>query len=519
MLLRQARLVGGDGAPVDIAISGDRITLIGPDQPGTGTTIDLDGRWVMPGLWDHHVHFQQWAIARDRFDVSSATSAEAVAASVRDALAGRGAELFIAVGYKDGLWPEPATAAVLDAQTGDVPVVVVSTDLHATWLNSAALVRLGYPTDRAVLREQDAFDVLKAIGELSPARADQLVSAAAHAAAQRGVVGIVDFEFGDIGPVWQRRMAAGNTALRVHCSVWPEALDAAIARGHRTGDPLPGTQGRATMGPLKIIIDGSLNTRTAYCYDPYPGRTGPEAHGLLTVAPEQLVQLLTTAKQAGLSTAVHAIGDHANAIALDAYAQAGFGPSAGCTIEHAQLLTAGDMSRMADLGLIASVQPQHALDDEEVAERHWADRTDRAFPNRSLLDTGVRLALGSDAPVAPLDPWVAIAAAVERQLASRAADPDRGCLGGIGARSSRGRRAGRPGHSRCRSADRDWARAARATGRRHPARGHLDPHHAGVIKPAELHPHHDLLSGRRDVLPVRLEDAADRQSPRTRCRR
>ena len=259
-------------------------------------------------------------------------------------LAGRGAELFIAVGYKDGLWPEPATAAVLDAQTGDVPVVVVSTDLHATWLNSAALVRLGYPTDRAVLREQDAFDVLKAIGELSPARADQLVSAAAHAAAQRGVVGIVDFEFGDIGPVWQRRMAAGNTALRVHCSVWPEALDAALARGHRTGDPLPGTQGRATMGPLKIIIDGSLNTRTAYCYDPYPGRTGPEAHGLLTVAPEQLVQLLTTAKRAGLSTAVHAIGDHANAIALDAYAQAGFGPSAGCTIEHAQLLTAGDMT-------------------------------------------------------------------------------------------------------------------------------------------------------------------------------
>ena len=85
MLLRRARLVGGDGAPVDIAISGDRITLIGPDQPGTGTTIDLDGRWVMPGLWDHHVHFQQWAIARDRFDVSTATSAEAVAASVRDA--------------------------------------------------------------------------------------------------------------------------------------------------------------------------------------------------------------------------------------------------------------------------------------------------------------------------------------------------------------------------------------------------------------------------------------------------
>ena len=202
----------------------------------------------MPGLWDHHVHFQQWAIARDRFDVSSATSAEAVAASVRDALAGRGAELFVAVGYKDGLWPEPATAAVLDAQTGDVPVVVVSTDLHATWLNSAALVRLGYPTDRAVLREQDAFDVLKAIGELSPARADQLVSAAAHAAASTRRRRHRRLRIRRHRSRLERRMAAGITSLRVHCSVWPEALDAALARGDRRVICLPATQVGANDG-------------------------------------------------------------------------------------------------------------------------------------------------------------------------------------------------------------------------------------------------------------------------------
>ena len=92
------------------------------------------------------------------------------------------------------------------------------------------------------------------------------------------------------------------------------------------------------MGPLKVIIDGSLNTRTAYCFEPYPGRAGPDAHGLLTVAARGLVELLAAAQAAGLGAAVHAIGDHANAIALDAFEQAGFDRAAGCSIEHAQLI-------------------------------------------------------------------------------------------------------------------------------------------------------------------------------------
>ncbi|WP_279583127.1 amidohydrolase family protein [Fodinicola feengrottensis] len=112
----------------------------------------------------------------------------------------------------------------------------------------------------------------------------------------------------------------------------------------------------------------------------------------------------------GIDAAVHAIGDHANTLALDAYEQVGCGGS----IEHAQLLTIDDFRRFADLDLVASVQPQHAVDDREVADRYWPGRTDRAFAYAALLSAGVRLALGSDAPVAPLDPWISVAAAVQR---------------------------------------------------------------------------------------------------------
>ena len=112
----------------------------------------------------------------------------------------------------------------------------------------------------------------------------------------------------------------------------------------------------------------------------------------------------------GLLPAVHAIGDHANSLALDAF------EAVGCrgSIEHAQLLVTTDYARFGELGVIASVQPEHAMDDRDVAEKFWAGRNDRAFALRSLLAAGATLALGSDAPVAPLDPWITMAAAVGR---------------------------------------------------------------------------------------------------------
>ncbi len=179
----------------------------------------------------------------------------------------------------------------------------------------------------------------------------------------------------------------------------------------RTGDVIDDTSGLLTVGPFKVITDGSLNTRTAYCHDAY--QDGPDdagGFGLSLVSEPDLVRLMQRATDAGLTCAIHAIGDRANALVLQAFSDTG----ARGSIEHAQLLDDADIPRFGQLGVVASVQPEHAIDDRDVADRYWAGRTRRAFVLRSLLDGGAVLALGSDAPVAPLDPWIAIAAAVHR---------------------------------------------------------------------------------------------------------
>ena len=241
--------------------------------------------------------------------------------------------------------------------------------------------------------------------------AAQAVADAAHAAAARGVVGIIDFETADNVTVWQRRVQTGTRSLRVACATWPEHLDLTIERGLRTGSVLPDTDGLVTMGPFKISLDGSLNTRTAFCHDPYPALDAAEPqHGVLLVDSERLNSLLVRATAHGLACAVHAIGDAANAAALDAFEHVG----AHGSVEHAQLVDHADLARFAAAGVSASVQPAHILTDHQVADRYWPGRTSRAFAFRSLLEAGVDLLLGSDAPVSPLDPWLTMAAAVVR---------------------------------------------------------------------------------------------------------
>jgi len=415
MLLRNLRISGTSGEPVDILpING----VIASVAPAGGSTLgrDFGGLWVSPGLWDNHVHFSQWALVRQRLDVSAATSARDTAAMVARALEGASPEPtpFIGYGFRDALWSDAPSVELLDAAAGSRPVVIVSGDLHAVWLNSAALAlhgHAGHPT--GLLREDAAFEVTYRIGTIADEVLDRWADDAAHAAAGRGVVGIVDLEMDWNLETWSRRIAAGSRSLRVEFGVYAQHLDRAIEAGLRTGDRV---NDLLTVGPFKVLTDGSLNTRTAYCYDEYPGREGAEeSRGMLTVPPHELLPLLRKAVGAGLTPAVHAIGDHANSLALDAFAELG----SGGRIEHAQLLAEKDIPRFAALGVTASVQPDHALDDRDVAEHHWAGRTDRAFALRSLLDAGAALALGSDAPVSPLDPWATAAAAVTRTRGGR----------------------------------------------------------------------------------------------------
>jgi predicted amidohydrolase YtcJ len=418
--LRSARLVP-TGEVRDIVIHSGRCAAVAVDAASDGVdeTIDLVGRWVLPGLWDRHVHFEQWALARGRLDLSRAESAAEVARLVGERVrsdppaSGLNLEGF---GFRDGLWPDAPHRDLLDAVAPDVPVVLASGDLHCGWVNSAAARRYGvadHPT--GLLRETEWFPVLTQSRAVPPETLESWVADAARAAASRGVVGIVDLEAPWSLDAWVRRAADGVDSLRVACGVYAPLLDSAVGRGLRTGDVMPGTDGLVTMGPLKVLTDGALNTRTAYCLDPYPGLDGDQAHGDLCVPPDELVPLMRQAWSNGIVPAIHAIGDRANTLALDAFETVG----ARGSIEHAQLLSGSDLARFAALGVTASVQPEHAMDDRDVADHYWSGRTDRAFAFADLLAAGATLTLGSDAPVAPLDPWLAIAAGTHRSRDGR----------------------------------------------------------------------------------------------------
>ncbi|WP_298942300.1 amidohydrolase family protein [uncultured Microbacterium sp.] len=416
-----ARLTGGDrldpfGADlVDIHLRGGVISDIAPAGALSrrGAVLDAGGGWVVPGLWDHHVHTVQWALAAQRTPVGEAASAaEAAALMVGAGVLADGRR--IGTGFRDALWPDAMEREILDAATGDVPTYLINADVHSVWLNSAALRREGFAlTASGVLREEPAFEISRRLNAADPVVSDALVDTSLRAAAARGIVGVVDFDMAWNAEAWARRVDAGFTATRVSFGVYPDHLDRAVADGLGTGNALD-PAGLVRMGPLKVITDGSLGTRTAACSHAYPG--DPHNHGVLTVPPDELVALLTRATGAGFACAVHAIGDRANTNALDAFALAG----AHGTIEHAQLVAHADIARFARLGVAASVQPEHAVDDRDMTDAIWATQTAMPYPLRSLAEAGANLLFGSDAPVSPLDPWAAMAAAVHRTRDGRA---------------------------------------------------------------------------------------------------
>ncbi|WP_370890395.1 amidohydrolase [Janibacter sp. GXQ6167] len=428
-LVTGARLVSLGGAPwgvppgqepaLDVRIERGVITEVGPRLTRHGEeVIDAGGRPVIPGLWDAHVHLGQWAAAGARWDLAGTESPEAVTALLADRLHLATGQMspqtpvLEGFGYRTANWHRQPSTAELDAVVGDRPVVLISGDCHTGWLSSAAYRLLGEEPRAGAVDEDEWFDLYFKIEQLPipPERLRERYARVIEGAAALGVVGIVDLEFADGWMDWPDRFADGLDALRVRTATYPPGLNAVIAAGLRTGQPLH-PSGLLEMGPLKVISDGSLNTRTAYCCTPFVTDDHLEhPRGKLNVDLAELTALIGRAHEHGLESAVHAIGDAALAGALDAFEATG----ARGSIEHAQLVDFADLPRMARLGVRASVQPAHLLDDRDTAESIWPDRLDRCFAYASMRRSGVELRLGSDAPVAPLDPWLAMDAAVRR---------------------------------------------------------------------------------------------------------
>jgi predicted amidohydrolase YtcJ len=376
-----------------------------PARPRGVPVVDGEGRWLIPGLWDAHVHLGQWAITSRRLDLTAASSPQQALALV--AAAPRTARLIVGTGQRAGTWTRPVTVAELDAVSGPVPVVLINSDFHHGWLNTAALDALGLPRRDSVVAEAEWFAAYPRVTVLEGAPTPADYRRVLTEAAARGLTGLADFEFGSPWTDWAGRWHDGCDVLRVRWSPYPDQLGSVREAGLRTGARLPGADDRLTVGSLKIISDGSLGTRTAWCRQPYADTGG---YGAPSLPDGELAALLSAGRRAGLTVATHAIGDRALESAVAAYAATG----AAGSIEHVQLATDATLKELSRLDLIASVQPAHLLDDQDTTDRVWPDRADRCFAFRAMLDHGIRLALGSDAPVAPLDPWLAIAAAVHR---------------------------------------------------------------------------------------------------------
>lgn len=401
LLLRDVT-IGFTGRRADVRVEGRRLVAVEPvGLPADGAEIiDAQGGTLLPGLVDAHAHLLQWASSRQRVSLSAATSAAHATELIGAAPATPGV-LLQGADFHPALWPDQPHKTLLDRALPDQPVALFSGDLHTLWLSSAAmrLVNVDHPT--GVFIEAECMALTAALPKPSTDGTDQWVLAATEAAAARGVTTIADYEYADTVTDWQRR---ATPATRVRCVIAKHLLDETIALGRRTGDPVGE---RLTVGPLKIFMDGSLNTRTAYCHDHYPGTT---YDGELLEPLDELLPVLRRAVDNKIGLALHAIGDRANTLALDAFATLGVGGR----IEHAQLLAPADLPRFAALNVVAGVQPAHQPDDRDAADHHWADRTDRAFAYQALHRAGATLEFGSDAPVSPLDPWDGIASAVTR---------------------------------------------------------------------------------------------------------
>jgi predicted amidohydrolase YtcJ len=400
-------------------IAGDRIAggvgvhetaLPSPD------TVDLGGRCVLPGFTDSHVHFPTWALARHDVGLHGCTSLADALDRVREAPQ-RGSWLR-GQGWRDADWPDgPPTRQALDEVVSDRPAMLISKDYHALWLNSAALAlaggyleveggivikdAAGEPT--GVLYEEAAWQFKGRFARVPDEEYVEAMREGVQIAAARGVTALHDKDgwLGAVG-LWQRLEEQGGMPLRVWQSTPTDRLPELRAVGLRSGAGSP----LLRLGYLKTFMDGTLGSQTAWM---------SAGSGVVITTSEELEEIVREAAEAGWPVGVHAIGDAANAAALDAFerTQDVWRPRGlRQRIEHAQCLAAEDVERFAKLGIAVSCQFSHASSDEELAKRYWAERLEGVYSFRSLLDSGAVLANGSDAPVEELEPWAGVIAAV-----------------------------------------------------------------------------------------------------------
>jgi predicted amidohydrolase YtcJ len=431
-----------------VAVARDRIVAVGTNDEvnvwhGPNTrVIDAGGKLLLPGFNDSHVHFVSGSSQLDNVQLNDATSAE----EFKRRIAERAKSMSKGEWMTGGDWDEtkwsPAqlpTKDLIDAVTPNNPVFVQRYDGHMCLANTLALKAAGItaktpdPPGGEIVRDargnptgalKDAATdlVFKIIPPLPhDVRLNAVKQGLAHAASL-GVTSVQDMnpDYADIA-VYSELAERGELTTRIYAAPLISQVDDQVKIGirHAFGTP------HMRIGALKSYADGSLGSRTAYFFEPFSDTVNGKAasdHGLLSDAmhpPSLMRDRMMRADAAGLQLCTHAIGDQGISMILDIYSEIarthGAGVDRRWRIEHAQHMAAKDFDRFAQLRVIASVQPYHAIDDGRWAEaRIGHDRASRTYAFRTFLNHGVKLAFGTDWDVAPLNPMFGLYAATTR---------------------------------------------------------------------------------------------------------
>jgi predicted amidohydrolase YtcJ len=423
-----------------VAVAGDTIAAVGDSAEvarlsGKSTQVISNGKaMVVPGFMDGHTHFIYGGFQLTQVDLRDADTPEEFVRRIKAyAAKARPGEWILGGNWDHERWrgtPLPDRSWI-DSVTPNNPVFVDRLDGHMTLANTAVL-KLAH-IDRSTKEVSGGTIVRRPDGEPtgvvkdaaqnlvyavqptpSPQQSDAALDRAMKWAASHGVTAVADvsvpwFEVAAL----RRAHAAGRMITRVSVFVplqdWHLMADTVRARG--AGDDWLRVAG------VKGYVDGSLGSTTALFYQPY--NDAPATSGLMVTPEDSLRAWIGAADSAGLQVAVHAIGERANGLLLDIYdsvAKAHGPRDRRFRIEHAQHLRRQDIGRIARSGVVASMQPYHAIDDGRWAEKRIGpERIKTTYAFRSLLDSGARLAFGSDWTVAPLDPILGIYAAVTRR--------------------------------------------------------------------------------------------------------
>lgn len=410
-----------------IAVKGNRIVAVGSDEGirslvgKTTRVLDLAGRFVSPGFNDGHVHLLGGGLSLSRVELTGAASAEDLRTRIASSASllapgawveGRGWDQTLLPG---GQWP---AAGLLDEAAGGRPAFLYRTDGHTAWVSTAALeaagigpntadppggeiVRDGSGHPTGILMESAALLVERLIPRPGPAEHRAAVSAALAEFRRLGITSVSEFSPPEALRVYSDLFQEGRLTVRINA--WGELLED-LAAAERTREQFVPENTYIRYGTLKAYLDGTLGARTAALLAPYSD--APSETGLVQLGEEHLRRLVSRAHRAGFQVALHAIGDRAVRMGLEAIAHLGpEGAKRRHRIEHAEIVDPHDIERFVAMGAVASMQPSQLLSDLRwLVARLGAERAGNAFPWRRLADSGARVVFGSDWPIEPLNP-------------------------------------------------------------------------------------------------------------------